>query len=80
MPIVASVNSLELNEQASIKAKGLADHHAYTVLTALTVIDDDLDDAIRLIKIRNPYGTRSKREWQLDWQEESEANKKHLSE
>ena len=67
MPIVASVNSLVLGESSTIKAKGLADHHAYTVLTALTVMDSDLDDAIRLVKIRNPYGTRSKREWQNDW-------------
>ena len=39
--MVASVNSKVLNETAAIKAKGLADHHAYTVLTALTVVDDE---------------------------------------
>ena len=61
-PMVASVNSIVLNETLYIKAKGLADHHAYTVLTALTVMDED-EEPIRLIKIRNPYGTRGKREW-----------------
>lgn len=45
-----------------IKKKGLADHHAYTVLTALTVVDED-EEVIRLVKIRNPYGTNFKREW-----------------
>ena len=53
-----------MGEQRAIKAKGLADHHAYTVLTALSVTDED-GTVIRLIKIRNPYGTRAKREWQL---------------
>ena len=76
--MVASVNSKVLNETAAIKAKGLADHHAYTVLTALTVVDDE-DQMIRLVKIRNPYGTRSRREWQLEWQDASEKLKKFLS-
>jgi hypothetical protein len=63
MPIVASVNSLVLGEAAAIRAKGLADHHAYTVLTSLTVTHEDDGSVVRLIKIRNPYGTRAKREW-----------------
>ena len=76
----ASVNSVNMpGEVASIKKKGLADHHAYTILTALTVYDEE-EQAIRLIKIRNPYGTRSKREWQLEWQDESDQLKRYLSE
>ena len=63
----AAVNSVNLpGEIQNIKKKGLADHHAYTVLTALTVYDEN-QEAIRLVKIRNPYGTRSKREWQIEW-------------
>lgn len=69
-PMVSCVNSLELGEAKVIKAKGLADHHAYTLLTALSIIDED-GTVLRLIKIRNPYGTRAKREWQQDWHEES---------
>ena len=64
--MVASVNSIALGETNIIKAKGLADHHAYTILTALSVMGDN-EENIRLIKIRNPYGTRAKREWQLEW-------------
>ena len=77
-PMIASVNSIVLNETRYIKAKGLADHHAYTVLTALTVMNED-EEPIRLIKIRNPYGTRGKREWQIEWKDTSEALKKYLS-
>ena len=62
--MVTAVNSVVMGEQRAIKARGLADHHAYTVLTALSVTDED-GTVIRLIKIRNPYGTRAKREWQL---------------
>jgi len=76
--MVASVNSKALNETKAIKAKGLADHHAYTVLTALTVIDED-DRVIELVKIRNPYGSRYKREWQFEWQDSSEKLKKYLN-
>ena len=62
--MVSAVNSVVMGEQRAIKARGLADHRAYTVLTALSVTDED-GTVIRLIKIRNPYGTRAKREWQL---------------
>ena len=80
MPMCSAVNSVNLpGEIQNIKKKGLADHHAYTVLTALTVYDEN-QEAIRLVKIRNPYGTRSKREWQIEWQEESTQCKKYLSE
>jgi len=64
--MVASVNSVTLGQQEAIKTKGLADHHAYTVLNALTVIGEN-DEFIRLLKIRNPYGSRAKREWQYQW-------------
>ena len=46
---------------------------------ALTVIGEN-DEFIRLLKIRNPYGSRSKREWQYQWKEESDQNKRYLSE
>ena len=78
-PMVGSVNSVELGQSEAIKTKGLADHHAYTILNAITVIDEN-DKFIRLLKIRNPYGSRAKREWQYRWQDESEANKRYLSE
>ena len=39
--MVASVNSIQLGQKNVIKSKGLADHHAYTVLTALSVIGDN---------------------------------------
>ena len=39
LPMVASVNSVVLNQASEIKANGLADHHAYTLLTARTIID-----------------------------------------
>ena len=76
-PMVTTVNSIALGETKVIKAKGLADHHAYTILTAISVMGDD-DEVIRLIKIRNPYGTRAKREWQLDWQDMTEDHKQYL--
>ena len=60
--MVASVNSIVLGEKNLIKAKGLADHHAYTVLTALTITGQN-DEVIRLVKIRNPYGSTKKLEW-----------------
>ena len=70
--MVASVNSVNMaGEINRIKKMGLLDHHAYTVLTALTVYGED-EEAIRLVKIRNPYGSRSIREWQIDWQDESD--------
>ena len=72
--MVASVNSIALGETKIIKQKGLADHHAYTVLNVFTVIEED-DTEVRLIKIRNPYGTRAKREWQLEWQDMSDQLK-----
>lgn len=61
-PMVASVNSVSLGQSDTIKTKGLADHHAYTLIHALTVFDEN-DQFVRLVKIRNPYGSRSKREW-----------------
>ena len=40
--MVTSVNSLKLKgAKREIKAKGLADHHAYTILTTLTVTDEN---------------------------------------
>lgn len=76
-PMVSSVNSIVLGEASVIKTKGLADHHAYTLLTVLTVVDED-GSAIRLVKIRNPYGSRSKREWQLEWKEHDTEYRKML--
>ena len=61
--MVASVNSVNMpGEVARIKKTGLMDHHAYTVLTALTVYGDN-EEEIQLIKIRNPYGSRKGRDW-----------------
>lgn len=39
--MVASVNSITLGQKKVINNKGLADHHAYTVLTALSVMGDN---------------------------------------
>ena len=60
--MVASINSVSLGQSETIKTKGLADHHTYTVLHALTVFDEN-DQFLRIVKIRNPYGSRAKREW-----------------
>ena len=67
LPMVTSVNSVVLNQAADIKASGLADHHAYTLLTARTIIDPHDGSVVRLVKLRNPYGTRAKREWHGEW-------------
>ena len=53
-PMVCDVNSKELGNADKMKKMGLADGHAYTMLTARTIFDED-DKAIRLVKIRNPY-------------------------
>lgn len=69
--MVASVNSVIMpGEVARIKKSGLANHHAYTVLTALTVYGEN-EEAIRLVKIRDPYGIGAKSEWQTNWKDES---------
>lgn len=57
-PMVCSINSKKIGEEAKIiKIKGLADHHAYSLISVWE------KDDIRLVKIRDPYGTRAKREW-----------------
>ena len=48
----------------------MSDHHAYTVLST-KIIWDERDNQIRLVKIRDPYGTRAKREWHEEWEQES---------
>ena len=78
-PIVASVNSKTVKDTQSLKKKGLADHHAYTVLHAQTLTNES-GDVLRLVKIRNPYGSRAKREWQLEWKDQSERDKVLLKE
>ena len=78
-PMVTAVNSVALGETKAIKAKGLADHHAYTILTAFTVMGEN-EEEIRIVKIRNPYGTRARREWQIEWSEMSEQLKTYLTE
>ena len=67
LPMVGSVNSVVLNQTQVIKESGLADHHAYTLIHARTVIDPEDGTVVRLVKIRNPYGTRSRREWHGEW-------------
>ena len=65
--MVGAVNSVVLNQASEIKGNGLADHHAYTLLTARTIIDPHDGSVVRLVKLRNPYGTRAKREWHGEW-------------
>ena len=77
--MVCTVNSVNLGEAGRIKKKGLLDHHAYTLLTALTVVDEN-EEVIRLVKIRNPYAARKGRDWQLDWKDASDKLKEYLSE
>lgn len=69
MPMVASVNSTQMGLRKEIKDAGLADHHAYTLLDTKIVIKDGKKH--RLVLIRNPYGTRSKREWEGKWSDSS---------
>ena len=64
--MVASVNSARVGEAEVLKKIGLSDHHAYTVLHAVTVLTRD-KKPIHLVKIRNPYGFGSLREHEIDW-------------
>ena len=44
---------------AEVAASGLQDSHAYTLIGAYNIIQDDLKE-VRLLKVRNPYGMK---EW-----------------
>lgn len=70
LPVVASVNSTVLGKKEEIRENGLADHHAYTMLDAVEV---ELENGkkVRLVQIRNPYGSRSRREWEGAWSDSS---------
>eukprot|EP00026_Physarum_polycephalum_P003143 Phypoly_transcript_03152.p1 GENE.Phypoly_transcript_03152~~Phypoly_transcript_03152.p1 ORF type:complete len:806 (+),score=95.47 Phypoly_transcript_03152:50-2419(+) len=51
------------HHSADIKAKGLLDNHAYSILKCLEV------DGVRFLLLRNPWG---KQEWNGDWADTSE--------
>jgi len=52
---------------AEVTAAGLQDSHAYTLIGAYNIVQDDLKE-VRLLKVRNPYGMK---EWQGDWGDNS---------
>ena len=52
---------------AEVAASGLQDSHAYTLIGAYNIVQDDLKE-VRLLKVRNPYGMK---EWQGAWGDNS---------
>ena len=48
-----------LMTSTDMKAVGLVDSHAYSLLGAMTVTDSE-GSSIKLVKVRNPWG---RREW-----------------
>lgn len=64
---VASMADEDLSRK-DVKRAGLVDAHAYSLIGA-QVIEDDNGKKVRLIKIRNPWG---KKEWQGDWGDKSD--------
>ena len=64
---VASMADEDLTNK-EVKRAGLVDAHAYSLIGA-TIITDDNMRKVRLVKIRNPWG---KKEWQGDWSDKSD--------
>ncbi len=48
------------------------------MLTAITIPING--EVVRMVKIRNPYGSKSKKEWQLDWKNDSDELRQYLTE
>ena len=63
---VASQADEDLSRR-EVKKAGLVDAHAYSLIAA-KIIEDDQGNKIRLCQIRNPWG---KKEWQGDWSDKS---------
>ena len=57
----------DAQDTASMKAVGLVDAHAYSLLAA-KVVTLDKGGKVNLVKVRNPWG---KREWSGDWSDKS---------
>lgn len=53
------------------KKKGLMDAHAYTMINAKTLTPENGGPIGRFVKIRNPYGSKLGKEWELDWSDKS---------
>lgn len=69
-PMATAVAS-QADEQltrSDVKKAGLVDAHAYSLIAAKVITDDD-GNRHRLIQIRNPWG---KKEWQGDWSDKSD--------
>jgi len=52
---------------SDMKAVGLVDAHAYSLISAKTIIQDK-GGKVDLVKVRNPWG---KKEWTGDWSDSS---------
>ena len=53
--------------KAEVTESGLQDGHAYTLIGAFNIKLDNLKE-VKLLKIRNPYGSK---EWQGNWSDKS---------
>lgn len=60
---VVSGNDKDVNF-TDVKAGGLVDNHAYTLIGAKSIFLDKSEMTENLVKIRNPYG---RVEWKGDW-------------
>ena len=64
--ILTNVHAGEASDR--VKALGLVDNHAYTLIGAYEVEDKEGDE-VRLLKVRNPWGHG---EWEGDWSDNSD--------
>jgi len=61
---VSKANEKMNSSPADMKAEGLVDNHAYSLLSIKTVTDHKTREEVKLLQLRNPYGFR---EWKGDW-------------
>ena len=65
--MLTNVHTESSNTSARVKALGLVDNHAYTLIGAHE-IEPSPGENVRLLKVRNPWG---RGEWEGDWSDES---------
>ena len=72
--IVSDITETEDTELDELSKMGLITNHAYSVIDTAMLTDRSTGHVVRLLKIRNPWGTN---EWLGDW---SDGSKKWTSE
>ena len=67
--LVSKANEQKNSSPGDVKAEGLIDNHAYSLLSTKIVTDYKTNEEVKLLQLRNPYGFR---EWKGDWSDQSE--------